>query len=190
VSYVDLASEQLLEKLVLDSPKHNAGHVALTAAQDLAVVSAPRDGLPSPTQQLGAVSLRAQGGALTTVQQPEAVVQRMLGEALSVAILDDRSVLATHPLGDCVSVWRLDDGGFVETLELSGPRGVTITLDREWFVVSHLAGNSVRLTAFSSQTREPVDVLADPSFMSGSHVFAHDLCDPPADPPARAVAPG
>lgn len=176
VTYVDLASERLLERVLLDSPRFNAGHVAVTAAGDLALVSAPRDGLPSPNQQLGAVTLRPRGGAARTLQEPQAVAQRMLGETLSVCVSEaDRVVLATHPLGNCVSMWRLDDAGFLGTLELAGPRGVTMTLDRSWYVVSHLAGRSVRLTAFSADTREPVGFHVDPSFTTGSHVFAHQL---------------
>lgn len=176
VTYVDLASERLLDRVLLDSPRFNAGHVAVTAAGDLALVSAPRDGLPSPNQQLGAVTLRPRGGAARTIKEPQAVAQRMLGETLSVCVSEaDRVVLATHPLGNCVSMWRLDDASFLGTLELAGPRGVTLTLDRSWYVVSHLAGRSVRLTAFSADTREAVGFHVDPSFTTGSHVFAHAI---------------
>ncbi len=50
-----------------------------------------------------------------------------------------------------------------------------MTLDREWFVVSHVAGRSVRLSAFETKSREPTGFYIDPSLMSGSHVVAHDL---------------
>jgi hypothetical protein len=176
VSFVDVASERLLDQVVLESPRINAGHVALTPSGDLALVSAPRDGLPAPNQQLGAVTLRPAGGAARTMTEPAEVVGRMRGETLSVVINEaDRVVLATHPLGDCVSVWGLDDGACLGTIELSGPRGITLTLDRKWYVISHVAGRSVRLTALSAETREPVGVHVDPSFTSGSHIFAHAL---------------
>lgn len=176
VTYVDLTTERLLDEVRLDSPRFNTGHVAVTGLGDLAVVSAPRDGLPSPNQQLGAVTLRPRGGATKTLQAPEHVVRRMLGETLSVVISEaDRVVLATHPLGNCVSMWRLDDGECLGTLELAGPRGITRTLDGAWYVVSHLAGSSVRLTAFSTETREPVGFHIDPSYTSGSHLFTHAL---------------
>lgn len=176
VCYVDLQSEQLLDRVELESPLFNTGHIAVTPAGDLAVVSAPRDGLPTPSQQLGAVSLRARGGPLTTVQRPAEVVRRMLGETLSVVIDEqERVVLATHPLGDCISIWRLDDAEFLGKLELSGPRGVTLSLDRAWYLVSHLAGRSVRVTAFARKTYEPVGFHVDPSFISGSHVMVHAL---------------
>lgn len=176
VCYIDLQSERLLERVELASPRFNAGHIMVTAAGDLAVVSAPRDGLPSPNQQLGAVSLRPHGGTLTTVQRPEQVVQRMLGETLSVLVNEDsRVVLATHPLGNCVSLWRLDDAEFLGTLELAGPRGVALSLDRAWYLFSHLAGRSVRVTAFSTATHAPVGFHVDPSYISGSHVVIHAL---------------
>ena len=176
VCYIDLQSERLLERVELTSPQFNAGHLTVTAAGDLAVVSAPRDGLPNPNQQLGAVSLRPRGGTLTTVQRPAAVVQRMLGETLSVLVNEEsRVVLATHPLGNCVSLWRLDDAELLGTLELAGPRGVALSLDRAWYLVSHLAGRSVRVTAISTTTHAPVGFHVDPSFISGSHVMIHAL---------------
>ncbi len=176
VCYIDLQSERLLERVELASPRFNTGHLTVTTAGDLAVVSAPRDGLPNPNQQLGAVSLRPRGGTLTTVQRPEAVVQRMLGETLSVLVNEqDRVALATHPLGNCVSLWRLDDAQLLGTLELAGPRGIALSLDRAWYLVSHLAGRSVRVTAFSTTTHAPVGFHVDPSFISGSHVMIHAL---------------
>lgn len=176
VCYIELQSERLLERVELASPQFNTGHLFATAAGDLAVVSAPRDGLPNPNQQLGAVSLRPRGGTLTTVQHPAAVVQRMLGETLSVLVNEENRVaLATHPLGNCVSLWRLDDAELLDTLELAGPRGVALSLDRAWYLVSHLAGRSVRVTAFSTTTHAPVGFHVDPSFISGSHVMIHAL---------------
>lgn len=176
VTFIDLKSERLLDEVRLDSPRFNAGHVAVTRRGDLALVSAPRDGLPSPNQQLGAVTLRPRGSTARTAAQPEAVVRRMLGETLSVLINeDDGTVLATHPLGDCVSMWRLDDGEHLGTLELRGPRGVTRSRDGAWYLISHVEGKSVRLTAFSAETREPVGFYVDPSFTSGSHIFTHSI---------------
>lgn len=176
VSYVDLASEKLLDRVCLDSPRHNAGHLVVTSSGDVALVSAPRAGLPGQNEQLGAVSLRPPHGKLTTLREPRAVVERMLGETLSVVVNEkERVVLATHPLGNCVSCWTLDGGAFLGTLELSGPRGIAMTLDKEWYLVSHVAGKSVRISAFSEQTRAPVGFYIDPSFTSGSHLFVHDL---------------
>ena len=62
VCYIELSTGKLLDKVVLDSPLHNTGHLGLSRRGDLAVISAPRDGLPSPNEQLGALSLRPLGG--------------------------------------------------------------------------------------------------------------------------------
>ena len=176
VTYIEIASGKLLERVLLGSPRVNAGHVDITSAGDLAVVSAPRDGIPSPNTQLGAVSLRPKGKSLRTLKEPQTVVSRMLGETLSVVINErDRVALTTHPLGDCVSVWGLDDSRSLGTIELRGPRGVAMTLDREWYLVSHFADKNVRLTALSAADRAPTGFYVDPSFISGSHIFVHDL---------------
>jgi len=176
VCYVELASGKLLDKVVLDSPLHNTGHLALSVRGDLAVISAPRDGLPNPNDQLGAVSLRPLGGQVMTVKRPGTVVQRMLGETLSLTILEkSQTVVTTNPFGNLVSMWHLLDATFVGKIELPGPRGVCQSLDQEWFLVSHVLGHSVALTAYSSVTRKPIGWVLSPSFMSGSHVVSHDL---------------
>ena len=47
VTYVDVASRKLLEKVCFGDPKINAGHIAIRDDGALAIVSAPRDGLGS-----------------------------------------------------------------------------------------------------------------------------------------------
>lgn len=174
VTYIDLKSEKLLDQVPIGSPRFNAGHVALSARGDLAVVSAPREGLSN--QELGAVTIRAAGQPPVTIKRPHNVVGRMIGETLSVAINDrDRTVLATHPLGDCVSVWRIDDASFVELVETYNPRGLAMTLDGDWYLLSHTTESSVRITILDTATRRPTGLHIDPSFTSGSHLFVHDL---------------
>lgn len=174
VTYIDLKSEKLLDLVPIGSPRFNAGHVALSARGDLAVVSAPREGLSN--QEFGAVTIRAAGQSAVTLKRPHNAIARMIGETLSVAINDrDRTVLATHPLGDCVSVWRIDDSSLVELIETYNPRGLAMTLDGAWYLLSHTTETSVRITILDSETRRPLDLHIDPSFTSGSHLFVHDL---------------
>ena len=54
VTYVEVATHRLLDKFEFQNPELTAGHLALTAKGDLAVVSAPRDGLPEPLKRRGA----------------------------------------------------------------------------------------------------------------------------------------
>jgi hypothetical protein len=121
VAWIELSSGKLLERCPIDDPRFNAGHLAL-ASGALAVVSAPRDGLPAHLPQRGAVSLRPPGRPLRALQGPARAVERMVGESLSVAIDPARDlVLATHPLGDAVTVWKLSTSKLIDVLEPTGP---------------------------------------------------------------------
>lgn len=171
VTWVDLPSGRLLDRVTMPSPRINAGHVAVNARGDLAVVSAPRDGLVPAEGHLGAVTLRPAGRRAVQVQRPASTVRRMRGETLSVLLLEGtRTVLATHPLGDCVTAWGLDDGRLRGTWELRGPRGLGRTLDGQWVLVSHLGPEGVTLTAFAAKTLQPTGFSLSPSFISGSHL--------------------
>jgi hypothetical protein len=172
VTWVDLASERLLERVLLDSPRFNAGHLRITSSGDLALVSAPRAGLPEIDRQLGALSLRPRGRRLKTLAEPTAVTRRMIGETLSVVVHEaTRLVVATHPLGDCVSLWRLDDGAHLGVLELINPRGVALTLDESAFVVSHMTPNGPQLSAWRTDDLSPTTLSVTPSYLTGSHIF-------------------
>lgn len=174
VTYIDLSSERLLERVPLGAARHNAGHVAVNAAGDLAIVSAPRDGLGRDA--LGAVTLRAAGRDAVTISRPHHAVRRMVGESLSVLIDDrDRTVLATHPLGDCVSVWRMDDASLVDLIEAYNPRGLAHSLDGAWLLVSHTTEDSVAISIYDAVSRQPTGRTIQPSFASGSHLFVHNL---------------
>lgn len=176
VTYIDLASGKLLQRVKLSSPRINAGHIDVTAAADLVIVSAPRDGMKDPNNQLGAVSLRTKARALKTLSEPKAVVSRMRGETLSVVINEStRVALTTHPLGDCVSIWHLDTASCLGTLDLKEPRGVALTLDGKWYLISHREAGSIRLSAFCAQTAQPLPFFVDPSYLTGSHLFIHEL---------------
>lgn len=174
VTYIDLKTEALLERVPITSTRFNAGHVAMSRRGDLAIVSAPREGL-SP-QDLGAVAIRPAGRQAVTVNKPQHAVRRMVGETLSVCIDEARGlVLATHPLGDCVSIWDLDTTTLVALHETYNPRGIALSLDASWYLVSHATEDSVCITALSTESRQPVGPPIDPSFTSGSHLFVHDL---------------
>lgn len=182
VVWIELSSGKLLERLEIEDARYNAGHFAL-AGVDLAVVSAPRDGLPAGQPQRGAVSLRQRRGPLATMKKPAKAVERMAGETLSVVIDEERRVaLATHPLGDAVTVWDLRKGALLEVLEVPGPRGVALALDRGSYLLSHLASGVPQLTEISVETRRPTGFRVRPSFLSGSHISVQDLAGALARP--------
>jgi len=174
VTYVDLKSEALLDRVPIVSPRFNTGHVALSGRGDLAIVSAPRDGLP--TDELGAVTLRPVGKQAVTLTRPPQAIRRMIGETLSVCIDEARGlVLATHPKGDCVSIWDLHSAALVDLHQTYNPRGIALSLDEAWYLISHTTETSVCITALSTESRQPVGVVIEPSFTSGSHLFVHPL---------------
>lgn len=173
VTYVDAASEKLIEKVELDEPTFNAGHLALSARGDLALVSAMRDYMPR--ESLGAASLRTVGGELRTLREPGATTRRMIGETLSVAIHEGTARFgATNPMGNLVTFWAMADGRLLGELALSNPRGIALTLDGGQFVLSY--GRSTRLVRVDPATLEPIPgTRVGTSRMGGSHVVVHDL---------------
>lgn len=178
VAYIDAASGKLLERVEVPKRRFNAGHIAVAADGRAAVVSAPREGLPSSLRSLGAVSVLSPGQGMRTVREPETVTKRMAGEALSLAIDEKAERFAvSHPDGNLLSFWTLEDGEFCGAIdELNEPRGVVVDLQNEAFIVSHRMGGSVCLSSISLQTLA-VSQLAfcNPCYISGSHIFCRDL---------------
>ena len=172
VSFVDVATQKLLERHVVDDARINTGHVAVALDGDRSfiVVSAPRDGLPDTA--LGGVSLRSKGGPLRYATEPAAVTSRMIGESLSVAIhAPSRTALCTHPYGHLITFWNLDTGALFGALDLPNARGVTLTLDQRYFAVSY--GPAASLLLIETAPLRPV-LDRDPGTrrFSGSHVYA------------------
>jgi hypothetical protein len=174
VTYVDLASKKLLDRLEFETPLVNAGHLALTSTGDLAVVSAPREGLPGPADKVGCVSLRRGDQALRTMQQPAGVTQRLRGEVLSVCIHEATGVVAcTCPLGDLVTFWDLKGLKYIKSMEYRRPRGVALTLDLAHFVVSYGEGEMVMISADKLEPEPELPVAR--SLLTGSHIIPYEL---------------
>lgn len=134
-------------------------------------VSAPREGLP--TIERGGVTIRTGGGAFLTMTIPEEIVSRMVGESLSLCIVEERSVVGvTNPDGNIVTFWDMNAKRFLKKPDLPAPRGITRTLDGAYLALSYGAGT---LTLLSSQTLEPVQLRVAKSELSGSHIFPLDL---------------
>ncbi|WP_370981555.1 DUF1513 domain-containing protein [Agaribacterium sp. ZY112] len=169
VTYIDVASQRLLERIELSNKNLNTGHFAISEQGDLVVVSAPRAGLGD--KFVGGVSIRKPGGVLETRQEPAVVAGRMYGEALSVAIHDKQGIaVATHPDGDMLTFWSLDDGSLLRLIELDRPRGVTLSVDNSEFIVTYGAQASVARIPVSSLMLDSSSVL-NASYLTGSHVY-------------------
>lgn len=175
VTFVDLPTRRVVDRVTLSDERINAGHVAVGRDGSVAVVSAPRDGLS--VSDVAGLSLRRGGeaGPCTWMREPRAVTERMTGESLSVAIHEPTGVVAaTHPFGGIFTLWSLAERRLLRTFELVSARGVTLTLDGRYFALSH---GREGLLAFVDPTT--LELLPDKSpvygrFM-GSHVYAWRL---------------
>lgn len=177
IAFVDLASEALLESVRPSNPRINTGHLAVGRGGELAVVSAPRDGL-SPIDDLGGISLRGPSGPLRTVDEPASVVGKLRGETLSVVIHEPtRTVAATTPLGHYLTFWDLDTGALRSSLRVPEPRGVAVSLDGREILVNF--GNPPRMARVDAHSRQPIGTAEDragvPSLCTGSHILVADL---------------
>jgi hypothetical protein len=166
VSFVDVASQRLLEQVRPASETLNTGHVALDPAGDLVIVSAPHPAL-APDQP-GGVTLRAAGGSPVLGQLPEGLGP-LTGEALSVVLLPERHVAATtHPDAGLVIFWELRRGTYLAHLRLTHPRGLAATAGGTHLVVSHDDG---KLLLVDTATLQPVrSPERDGTPFGGSHL--------------------
>jgi len=172
VAFVDLSSRKVVDCVLIPDEKLNAGHVAIGKDGSIAVVSAPRDGLPGATS-LGGLSLRhGAAGSLERMREPRATTDRMIGESLSVAIHEGSGVVAaTHPYGGILTLWNLAERRMLRCFELASARGVTVTLDGRYFAVSHGLGGSLSLidpTTLELVEGETIEI----GRFTGSHVYA------------------
>lgn len=168
VTFVDVKSGKLLERLPVPDGRLNAGHVAVSAKGDVVAISAPRDGLP--LEESGGVSIRPAKGRFATMAQPASVTKGLRGEALSVAVHEERRLAAvTHPDANLVTVWDLSAAKLVKTLSLPAPRGITATLDGADLVVSHSGGKLSVMPWRTLEAAAPLPLGQTP--FGGSHLY-------------------
>ncbi|NOQ89250.1 MAG: DUF1513 domain-containing protein, partial [Gammaproteobacteria bacterium] len=82
VTYIDVQSQKLIERVTLTNQQLNTGHIGIAEDGSLIVASAPRNGLENT--HTGGVSIRSGNRAMQSMTQPELVINQMTGEALSV----------------------------------------------------------------------------------------------------------
>jgi hypothetical protein len=180
VTFVDIASEKLLEKVPV--PDYLAGHMAITARSSkggLAVVSTPFErpdlGEEGFKKVPGAISLRAAGAKeITTMTTPAEVISRMLGETLSVAIHEGRGIVgATNPAGNIATFWDLKQGKYLRSFDLAVARGIAVTLDQKNFVVTY--GNETSCVLIDVENLEIVEgTRFSPTGIAGSHMITYE----------------
>ena len=173
VSFIDIESQSLIEQLEFDAEHVNAGHLDITPDGKLAVVSAQRSGLPE--KSLGGISIR-QGDKLHTLTQPQKLVERLFDESLSVCINNQTGIMgATTPAGNLVTFWNMEDGSLLHYYILPNPRGIELSLDGRYFIVSFGQGDPAEamclITADTLQHVEGMDLSH--TGITGSHLTAY-----------------
>jgi len=173
VSYIDVESEALIESVQFDASHINAGHLDITSNGKLAVVSAQRTGLPQ--KSLGGISIR-QGDILHTLTDPEKLIERLFDESLSVCIHEENSIVgATTPEGNLLTFWNIDDGRLLHYYNMQTPRGIELSLDGQYFIVSFGQGDPAEAIAlFSADTLEQISGMdMSNTGITGSHLTAY-----------------
>jgi hypothetical protein len=176
VVYVDVATERLLDKLEFDAQNINAGHLAITSKGGLAVVSAQREGLPA--EESGGITLKLDNGDFHTLTEPVDIVQRLSGETLSVCIHEASGVVGTTtPDGNLLAFWELGTGTLLRHYDLQNPRGIEVTQDGEFFVVSYGLGEPPEALCLLSVST--LDMMSGcsiaPTGITGSHLFSYSF---------------
>ena len=173
VSYIDVATESLIETVEFDTAQVNAGHLDITSDGKLAVVSAQRTGLP--VKSLGGISIR-QGEILHTLTEPEKLIERLYDESLSVCINEKNGIVgATTPEGHLLTFWNIDDGSLLHYYIMQTPRGIELSLDGKYFIVSFGQGDPAEAIAlFSADTLEQLDGMdLSNTGITGAHLTAY-----------------
>mgnify|MGYP000995958412 CR=1 FL=1 len=171
LTYVDVASQRLLQRVPMPDARFNTGHVAALPGRQALVVSAPRLGLDAT--HLGAVSRHIGQNTLQVLNAPADVAGGMTGEALSVLALPQQDLfVVTHPTPGWVTAWRLGSGAHVRTLQLPHARGLALSADRSFLWITHGAGAA--MDGFDLPTLQPRPGTAMArTVLAGSHLFNH-----------------
>ena len=168
VTYLDAVTGKLLEKIPLTNIDINAGHLLVTEKMDLAVVSAPREGLP-PTA-LGGISLKPNGKNMKTLSAPKEILGALKGETLSLAYHEQTDTLAaTTPDANLVTFWRMREQSFISAASLPKPRGICLSSDGTHFQIS--AGEVPTLYSVDAQDLSKIELINQSSYISGSHLY-------------------
>lgn len=176
VTYVEVGTGKLIEKIEFDNPLINSGHLMISPGGDLAVAHAMREGLHN-RKALGAISLRPDRGDFKTMVSPARITGAMRGETLSLCMLEsNKLVAATNPYaedGGLVTFWNYETQEFVDSLPVEQPRGVGLTLDESYWVVT-FGEDSPGVILVSTETNRPDDKpIVFEAASQGSHAYIH-----------------
>ena len=172
-------ARKLIEKLEFPTARVDAGHLDIDSRGRLAVISAQRKGLAGT--ECGGITIRLPSGEFRTLSEPREIVDKLVGETLSVCIHEGTNVVGcTTPDGDLLTFWDIDTASLLSVYGLPGPRGIELTQDGEHFAVSFGRGNPPEgmclIRAADLQKVDGYDLAG--TGITGSHLFSYSL--PPA----------
>jgi len=173
VTYIDLQSKKLIERVTLDNQQLNAGHIAIADNGSLVVASAAKKGLENAQTEnsLGGVSIRTPQQSMLSMTQPEVVINKLTGEALSVIIDNKHQVAAiTHPKANMVTFWSIDKRELIKAMSVPDPRGITLSLDGQSFIISYDINTSIVLINTKNLDADASSIF-QPSYISGAHLY-------------------
>lgn len=169
VAFVEVASGKLLKQMPVTNQRFNTGHLALGFDHSMMVVSAPRSGLP-PTD-VGGVSISSNRRSLLSMEEPESLVSRLRGEALSVVISEKSGLgLATHPDGNLITLWDVKKRSIIDSFAMDRPRGVSLDSSSENFLITAGANPGLYRLPIKAVGERPQQIIEN-CFVTGSHLF-------------------
>ena len=171
---INLNTEKLVERVKLENDGLyqnglNCGHFKITENNDLVIASAPTES--KNTDLSGGVSIRKQNESISTMTEPDAVIKRMTGEALSIEINQQQTIaVITHPQANLLTFWSIKDKKIIKAYGFENPRGLSQTLDKKDFIVSY--GNKPAMAKISTIDLSPqADSIVQPTLASGEHII-------------------
>lgn len=171
VTFVDVTTQKLLHKITVDDERFNAGHLLPLANGQFVLSSAPREGMPALS--LGAVSMSHHANMLTLMKKPVSIIEKMFGEALSMAVDQQQQVVAvTHPDGNMITFWQLSSLRLLKSLNIDRPRGVALDPINNRFMVSY-GQQKAAIMAIDAKTQLPISPTpVEQSYITGSHLYS------------------
>lgn len=177
VSYVEVATGTLIEKIEFKSELINAGHLIISPNGDLAVAHAMREGLDT-REAFGGLSIRPHEGGFKTMFTPASVTGAMKGETLSLCMFPDKKlVAATNPYGSptgIITFWNYETQKYETHLELEQPRGVALTLDESYWVITFGKDNPGAVLVSTETNKLESKPIMFAAASQGSHVYIHN----------------
>ena len=171
--FIDMQSEKLLSRIKLDDDKLNAGHFDMTYNNKLVIASAPIDHADS--EVTGGVSIQENKHSVTTMIWPKGVIERLKGEALSIAVSSEHGIaVITHPDANLLTFWSLkdslDDTAFMQAMDIENPRGISLSLDGKRFVISYGRSPAIANISISDLSLQAESIIS-PTSATGEHLL-------------------